>query len=52
MDWSEIWPVVWPILREMLIAGLVALLALLGYDKSVPSRYVRGQLKSKRIKEG
>jgi hypothetical protein len=51
MDWKEIWPIIWPILREGLIAILVAILALLGYDKAVPSRYFRAQLKSKQVKE-
>lgn len=41
MDWGEFWRAAWPVLREMLIAGLVALLALLGYDQLIPSRYKR-----------
>ena len=45
MDWKEIWPFVWPVVRQGLIALLVSLLALLGYDKVVPSRYSRGSTK-------
>ena len=33
-----------------IIALLIAILTLLGYDKYVPSRYVRGQLNEKRGK--
>jgi hypothetical protein len=51
VDWETIWPIVWPILREALVAALVAILALLGYDQVLPSRYVRGELKKKRIKD-
>nr|MBC7245604.1 hypothetical protein [Chloroflexota bacterium] len=41
IDWSAVWAFVWPILKQALIAFLVALLALLGYDKKVASaRYV------------
>jgi hypothetical protein len=39
VDWGVIWAFVWPILRQALIAFLVALLALLGYDRQVlPAR--------------
>jgi len=41
IDWAAVWAFVWPILKQGLIAGLVALLGLLGYDKYVPSRFVR-----------
>ena len=41
IDWRAVWEFLWPILKEGLIALLMALLALLGYDKFVPSRYVR-----------
>jgi hypothetical protein len=41
IDWPAVWEFVWPILKEGLIALLIAVLALLGYDKYVPSRYVR-----------
>ena len=41
MDWARIWEFMWPIVREGLIALLISLLALLGYDKKVPSRYAR-----------
>jgi len=41
IDWGAIWVVVWPILKQGLIALLVAILSLLGYDAYVPSRYVR-----------
>ena len=43
LDWSAIWVLVWPIVRQGLIALLVSILALLGYDKAVPSRYSRGR---------
>jgi len=41
VDWKAVWEFVWPILKEGLIALLVAILALLGYDSFVPSRYER-----------
>lgn len=41
MDWSSVWEFAWPILKEALIALLMAVLALLGYDHVVPSRYGR-----------
>jgi hypothetical protein len=41
MNWEELWSVIWPILKETLIAALIAILALLGYDKYVPSRHWR-----------
>ena len=41
MDWLLMWEFLWPVLREGLIALLVSLLALLGYDKVVPSRFKR-----------
>ena len=41
VNWSEVWRVLWPILKQGLIAALIAILSLLGYDKYVPSRYVR-----------
>lgn len=41
IDWHAVWEFLWPILKEGLIALLMALLTLLGYDKLVPSRYVR-----------
>ena len=45
IDWSAVWPFVWPIIRQGLIALLVTILGLLGYDKIVPSRYARGSSK-------
>jgi hypothetical protein len=41
LDWELVWRFVWPILRQGLIALLMALLTLLGYDKYVPSRFAR-----------
>ena len=41
INWAEVWAFVWPILRQGLVALLVSVLALLGYDKVVPSRYAR-----------
>lgn len=35
IDWAAVWEFLWPILREALIALLMALLALLGYDTRV-----------------
>ena len=40
-DWALVWEFLWPILRQGLIALLMAILALLGYDKVVPSRFER-----------
>lgn len=45
INWPAVWEVLWPILKQGLIALLVALLAILGYDQKVPSRYVREQKK-------
>lgn len=41
IDWGLVWQFLWPVAREALIALLMALLALLGYDHVVPSRYER-----------
>jgi hypothetical protein len=41
INWAEVWAFVWPILRQGLVALLVSILALLEYDKIVPSRYAR-----------
>ena len=41
VDWAAVWRFVYPILKEGLVALLMAMLALLGYDKIVPSRYAR-----------
>lgn len=41
IDWGAVWEFLWPILKEGIIAFLMALLALLGYDQLVPSRYMR-----------
>jgi len=41
VNWPEVWAFVWPILREGLIALLISILGLMGYDKIVPSRYAR-----------
>jgi len=41
IEWTELWKFAWPILRQGLIALLLALLTLLGYDKYVPSRLTR-----------
>ncbi len=39
MNWQDVWAFVWPILKQALIALLVAVLALLGYDaKVLPGR--------------
>ena len=39
MNWEAIWVFVWPILKQAFIAFLVAVLALLGYDRAVlPAR--------------
>jgi hypothetical protein len=35
VNWSVIWAFLWPIVREALIALLMAILAILGYDKVV-----------------
>ena len=45
MDWEVIWEFAWPVLRQALIALLVTVLGLLGYDKVVPSRSSRGRSK-------
>ena len=41
VDWGRVWELVWPVVRQGLIALLVALLSLLGYDRYVPSRMGR-----------
>ena len=41
VNWAEVWAFVWPILKQGLVALLVSILALLEYDKNVPSRYAR-----------
>jgi hypothetical protein len=41
LDWELVWAFLWPILRQGLIALLMALLTMLGYDKFVPSRFER-----------
>jgi hypothetical protein len=41
IDWGAVWQFVAPIVREAVIALLMAVLALLGYDKVVPSRFAR-----------
>jgi len=41
IDWEVVWRFVWPILRQGLIALLMALLTLLGYDQVIPSRFER-----------
>jgi len=41
VDWKVVWEIAWPILKQLLIAVLVTLLGLLGYDQFVPSRFVR-----------
>ena len=41
VNWSEVWAFLWPILKQGLVALLVSVLALLEYDKIVPSRYAR-----------
>ncbi len=48
INWPAVWEFVWPILKEGIIALLIAVLALLGYDKYVPSRYTREVLNEKR----
>ncbi len=35
MNWEAVWTFVWPILKQALIAFLVAVLTLLGYDHQV-----------------
>ncbi|MBC7234036.1 MAG: hypothetical protein H5T68_12435 [Chloroflexi bacterium] len=39
IDWGAVWAFLWPILKQALIALLVALLSLLGYDKAVAARH-------------
>jgi hypothetical protein len=46
IDWARLWSLLWPILREGLVAALIAILALLGYDGLVPSRYYRDVAKT------
>jgi hypothetical protein len=46
IDWGAVWEFMWPILREGIIAFLIALLALLGYDQVIPSRYMRSGVES------
>lgn len=41
VNWSEVWAFLWPILKQGLIAALVSVLGLLGYDRIVPSRFAR-----------
>ena len=43
MDWEAVWEFFWPVLKQGLIALLVSLLALLGYDSVIPSRYTRAK---------
>ena len=43
IDWQYWWPIIWEILKPALIAAITALLGILGYDKTVPSRYERKQ---------
>lgn len=48
IDWGAVWEFAWPILKQGLIALLIAVLSLLGYDKYVPSRYSRRPKSRKR----
>jgi len=41
IDWALIWAFVWPILKQALIAFLVAVLALLGYDDVILPQRLR-----------
>ena len=41
IDWGAVWQFLAPVLREAVIALLMAVLAVLGYDRVVPSRYGR-----------
>jgi len=41
IDWATVWAFLWPILKQGIVALLVSILALLEYDKLVPSRYAR-----------
>jgi hypothetical protein len=50
IEWPAVWEFMWPILKEGLIALLIAILALLGYDKYIPSRYMRRE--NEKEKEG
>jgi len=50
VDWEVVWEFVWPVLKQGVIALLISLLALLGYDKVIPSRYARGKKSSKKGK--
>jgi hypothetical protein len=43
VDWGAVWVWLWPILKQGVIALLVSLLAILGYDQKVESRYIRAQ---------
>ena len=43
VDWGAVWLFVWPILKQAIIAFLMAVLALLGYDREVlPGRVLEG----------
>lgn len=46
IDWSAVWAFLWPIVREALIAFLIALLTLLGYDKNVAEARYQALMKS------
>jgi uroporphyrinogen-III decarboxylase len=35
MDWKIVWAFLWPILKQAVIALLVAILAILGYDARI-----------------
>jgi hypothetical protein len=41
INWGAVWAFVWPILRQALIAFLVAVLALLGYDDVILPKRLR-----------
>ena len=47
-DWKAVWEFMWPIVKQGLIALLMAILTLLGYDKYIPSRSVRGPKSGKK----
>jgi hypothetical protein len=46
MDWKIVWAFLWPILKQALIALLVAILAILGYDTRVLPKRILGSLKA------
>jgi hypothetical protein len=53
INWPVVWSFLWPILREALIAFLVAVLTLLGYDSNVlPARLREFNLRERQARKG